>query len=105
MSENIEFGTDEEKALTKAIGHVLPSATRVLCSKHLKDNVKHYLQNNVGMGKVFHYRVMNKIFSEDGITDANCTEILNVGQRNCNIPWRADTLDSKITLKTIERQA
>ena len=52
---------------------MFPSATRVLCTKHLKDNVKHYLQNNVGMDKIFRERVMHKIFGEDGITDANCT--------------------------------
>ena len=43
LAESIEFGTDDEKALTKAIDHVFPSATRLLCRKHLKDNVKHYL--------------------------------------------------------------
>ena len=73
LSENIEFGTDDEKALTKAIDHVFPSATRVLCTKHLKDNVKHYLQNNVGMDKGVRDNVMSKIFGEDGVTDANCT--------------------------------
>ena len=51
LFENIEFGTEDEKALAKAIDHVLPSSTRLLCTKHLKDNVKHYLQSNVGMKK------------------------------------------------------
>ena len=49
LPESIEFGTDDEKALTKAIDNVFPSSIRVLCTKHLKDNVKHYLQNRVGM--------------------------------------------------------
>ena len=44
LPESIEFGTDDEKALTKAIDNVFPSSIRVLCTKHLKDNVKHYLQ-------------------------------------------------------------
>ena len=73
LSENIEFGTDDEKALTKAIDHVFPSSTRLLCTKHLKDNVKHYLQNNVGMEKGLRETVMDKIFGAQGITDANCT--------------------------------
>ena len=50
LSGHIELGTDNEKALTKAIDHVFPSSTRLLCTKHFK-NVKHYLQNNVGMEK------------------------------------------------------
>lgn len=73
LSENVEFGTDDEKALTKAIDHVFPSATRLLCTKHLKDNVKHYLQNNVGMEKGLRESVMDKIFGAQGITDVNCT--------------------------------
>lgn len=47
ISENMEFGTDDEKALTKAIGHVFPSATRYLCTKHLKDNVKLRTMSNI----------------------------------------------------------
>ena len=34
LSKNMEFGTDDEKALTKAIDNVFPSATRLLCTKH-----------------------------------------------------------------------
>ena len=73
LPEHIEFGTDDEKALTKAIDHVFPSATRVLCTKHMKDNVKHYLQNKVGMEQPIRECVMDKIFGTDGIADANCT--------------------------------
>ena len=73
MSKDIEFGTDDEKPLTKAIDYVFPSATRLLCTKHLKDNVNHYLQNNVGIEKGLRENVMSRIFGEDGITDANST--------------------------------
>ena len=73
LPESIEFGTDDEKALTKAIDNVFPSSVRVLCTKHLKDNVKHYLQNRVGMEQPIRESVMDKIFGTDGITDANCT--------------------------------
>lgn len=51
LSQIWNFGTDDEKALTKAVDHVFHSSTRLLCTKHLKDNAKHYLQDNVGMGK------------------------------------------------------
>jgi transposase-like protein len=49
ISENMEFGTDDEIALTKEIENMFPSAARYLCTKHLKDNVKHYLQNKTGI--------------------------------------------------------
>ena len=51
ISEQMEFGSDDEKALTKAIEHVFPNSERYLCTKHHKDNIKHYCQNNVGMPK------------------------------------------------------
>ena len=73
LSKDIEFGTDDENALTKAIDYVFPSATRLLCTKHLKDNVKHYLPNNIGMEKGLRENVMSRIFGEDGISDANST--------------------------------
>jgi len=48
----MEFGSDDEKALTKATDHVFPSANRYLCTKHLKDNVTHYIKNKTGMDKL-----------------------------------------------------
>ena len=67
VSEQMEFGTDDEKALTKAIEHVFPSATRYLCTKHLKDNVKHYLLNKVGIEKRERETLMNSLFGDGGI--------------------------------------
>ena len=73
LPENMEIGTDDEKALTKAIEHVFPNATRYLCTKHLKDNVKHYLQNKVGVERKEREAIMNSVFGDDGIVDANST--------------------------------
>ncbi|KAL3859058.1 hypothetical protein ACJMK2_009294 [Sinanodonta woodiana] len=69
----MEFGSDDEKAITKAIDHVFPSATRYLCTKHLKDNVRHYLQNKIGIVKGERDVIMAKIFGTGGITNANTT--------------------------------
>ena len=73
LPENMEIGTDDEKALTKAIEHVFPNATRYSCTKHLKDNVKHYLQNKVGVERKEREAIMNSIFGDDSIVDANST--------------------------------
>ena len=73
LSESIKFGTDDEKALTKAIDNVFLSSIWVLCTNHLKDNVKHYLLNRECMEQPIREIVMDKIFGTDGITDANCT--------------------------------
>jgi len=69
----MEFGSDDEKGITKAIEHVFPLATRYLCTKHLKDNVRHYLQNKIGVEKGERDIIMAQIFGTGGITDANNT--------------------------------
>ncbi|KAL3861921.1 hypothetical protein ACJMK2_007933 [Sinanodonta woodiana] len=73
ISENIELGSDDEKALTKAIEHVFPSARQYLCTKHLKDNIKFYLQNKVEIDKVESDKVMRSLFGSKSIMEANTT--------------------------------
>jgi transposase-like protein len=36
---DIRIGSDDEGGLTKAINNVFPNAARLLCSKHIKNNV------------------------------------------------------------------
>ena len=62
VSDKMEFGSDDEKALTKAIEHVFPLTERLLCTKHLKDNIKHYCQNKVGMPKNDREMIMARLF-------------------------------------------
>jgi uncharacterized protein YegJ (DUF2314 family) len=66
ISKNMEFGTDDEKALTETTKNQFLSADRYLCIKHLKDNVKHYLKNKV--------QQTNRCDQRDNIAD----EILEV---------------------------
>ncbi|CAB4030300.1 Hypothetical predicted protein, partial [Paramuricea clavata] len=44
----IVIGSDEEAALTKAIKQCFPSSANILCSRHLEENVRRYLTNNIG---------------------------------------------------------
>ena len=46
---NCVIGSDEEKALTKAIDSVFPAANRFGCTNHLKDGTRAYLQKEVGV--------------------------------------------------------
>ncbi|CAG2250920.1 unnamed protein product [Mytilus edulis] len=41
----MELDSDDEKALTKTIEASFPLSERVLCTKHLKDNLKHYMSD------------------------------------------------------------
>ena len=73
LHESIEFGSDDERAITKAIENSFPNAKRHLCTKHLKDNVKHYLQNRVGVNTTERNNIMSAIFGDDGLVSADDT--------------------------------
>jgi hypothetical protein len=45
---DLRMGSDDESGLTKALDSVFPEATRLLCIKHMKDNVSEYLKNSIG---------------------------------------------------------
>lgn len=67
------FGSDDEKAITKSIQDAFPSATRRLCSKHLKDNFNHYMQDKIGIDTKERQHLMNVVFGQDGLTNADTT--------------------------------
>jgi hypothetical protein len=62
IPEDIEFGSDDKKAMTNAISDAFPQARRRLCTKHLKDNVKHYLQNRIGVDSKERKEIMDSLF-------------------------------------------
>jgi hypothetical protein len=54
MQESIEsvqlrIGNHDEGGLTKALDNVFPTAQRLLCTKHIKDNVSDHLKNSIGV--------------------------------------------------------
>ncbi|KAK3101746.1 hypothetical protein FSP39_006084 [Pinctada imbricata] len=73
IPETMEFGSDAEKALTKAIDDCFPNADRKLCTKHLKDNLSDYLKNRAGLTASERKSIMDKIFGDEGIVLANDT--------------------------------
>lgn len=69
--ENVVFGSDEEKALRKAIHAVFPMAKTILCSKHIKDNCVRHLQTlKVSPDDVT--RIQQTLFDKDtGLVSCN----------------------------------
>jgi hypothetical protein len=66
----VDIGSDDEKALTKAIEIVFPSSKRSLCTKHLKENVSDYIKNKVGTKSKDRKQLIDSIFGEHGILNA-----------------------------------
>jgi hypothetical protein len=67
------FSSDDEKAVTKFIQDVFPSATRRLYSKHLKDNFNYYIQDKIGIDTKQRQHLMNVVFGQDCLTNADTT--------------------------------
>ena len=78
------IGTDDEQALVKAITTIIPEATHVLCTSHLKENARQKLTDDA-TDMQDRNDILKKIFGQDGITntddtisfDAKCDEFEN----------------------------
>ena len=70
LSKEIQLGSDDEKALTKAVDATFPDSKRLLCARHLKDNVRHYLRDIACADKEERKDIMKKLFAEDGLVCA-----------------------------------
>ena len=77
IPKNLVFGSDEEKALAKAIQSVFPSSTRTLCTKNLKDNVLVYMKNEALVPQKDRQKIDDAIFAEDGITSADDSSLFD----------------------------
>ena len=74
---DIIIGSDEEKAITKAIRNVFPSATQLLCTKHMKDNIRRNLQDKIGCSKEDREKIVKAIFGPQGIA-TNSNDSINL---------------------------
>lgn len=61
------MGSDEEKAIKKAIQHPV----HLLCTKHLKDNVRRYLKDKEGCSTKDREFVVSSIFGQNGVINSD----------------------------------
>ncbi|CAC5382749.1 unnamed protein product [Mytilus coruscus] len=77
ISIEIRVGSDDEGGLTKALDSVFPNATRLLCTKHIKDNVSDHLKNKIGSNDKERNEVLDSIFGSTGLITAQDQDELN----------------------------
>lgn len=63
-------GSDEEKALTKAIQRCFSDVSLILCTRHLEENAKRQLQNKVGASHKVKMDIIKDIFGKHGLVCA-----------------------------------
>ena len=70
---DLVFGTDEEKALVKAITNSFPKSKLTLCTRHLAENFKRYLKNKIGMNEKISKEIFDDVFGPFGLAEADTT--------------------------------
>ena len=58
------LGSDEEKALVKAVKCSFPDAKLTLCTRHLEKNLKRQLKNKIGMPKKQSAKTVEEILAQ-----------------------------------------
>ena len=64
-------GSDDEKALKKAVQLAFPQSPKLSCVRHLKQNVNRFLQNKIGMKLKEKNMVLKTIFGDNGVINAD----------------------------------
>ena len=71
LGAKMVIGSDEEKAMTKAIESVFPESRRFVCTKHVKENTINYMKNKAGVPQKDRNAITENIFGKGGITHAD----------------------------------
>ena len=61
------LGSDEEKAMTKAMKQCFPQSHHILCRRHIEDNVKRHLRAKIGVSDEKSKEIIGDIFGENRI--------------------------------------
>lgn len=69
-NNELVVGSDDEKAMKKAIRDAFPDAYQVLCTRHLKKSVDRQLCNTIGIDKKMRHRILKRVFSPTGLAGA-----------------------------------
>ncbi|CAG2210310.1 unnamed protein product [Mytilus edulis] len=66
---DLRIGSDDESGLTKALDDVFsyPGTTRMLCTKHMKNNISDHLKNKVGCNDKDRLQIIDNIFGSNGL--------------------------------------
>ncbi|CAG2242337.1 unnamed protein product [Mytilus edulis] len=65
--KSLVFGSDEEKALTKAIQKCFPDSQQILCTRHIEESFKRHLREVIGEKDPNYNTVLNEVFGVDGL--------------------------------------
>ena len=73
IGDKIAAGSDEEKAITKALAVAFPNPLRFLCRRPLRQNVTKHLENKVGATRIQRNRIVHDLFGDEGNANGHMT--------------------------------
>jgi hypothetical protein len=76
------IGSDDEYALRKSIARAFRGSTQIICTRHLKNNVNDYLGKKVGAKENVRKEIINAMFGDEGLTEANSTIVFDQKLQN-----------------------
>ena len=77
------LGSDDEKAVRNALDSAFPQSTKVLCTRHLKNNTNDYLREKVGIRSGQRQEIVKSIFSQDGLCGADDSIVFEDRNQKC----------------------
>jgi len=69
----LTFGSDDELALRKCMVHFFPRASIIVCSRHIRENVGHKLDDLTGKTSDVRCRIMDAPFGTQGLVSMDNT--------------------------------
>jgi len=75
MNESVITGSDEEKAIVKALQRAFPNSHHLFCMLHCKDNVRHYL-TRVGVAQDLREKLIAMLFGASGAASSGDEQTL-----------------------------
>ena len=76
------FGSDDDKAQSKAIDEAFPNVKRITCTRHLKENIQRHLWDTVGCSMADKQRIIQQIFGPKGMCYGSDPVTLDIRQQN-----------------------
>jgi hypothetical protein len=73
--KQLVFGSDEEKAMTKALHHCFPDSKHILCTRHLDENVRRKLRHDIGANDSSVQAVIHNIFGKSRLKSAEALKM------------------------------
>jgi len=64
-------GSDQEKAMCKAMDYAFPSAAHLTCTRHMRGNAEDYMRDSIGVSEADRARVIDTIFGKNGLAEAD----------------------------------